>query len=75
MITAPSTTDWREWWRDEAIRTGTDWASLLRDPCPTPTFCAACRDADARKACGEPPRCASITSRPSSEGGFTEGKS
>jgi hypothetical protein len=29
-LTAPSTTDWRQWWRDEAIRTRTDWESLLR---------------------------------------------
>jgi len=27
-----------------------------RDPCPSPSFCAACRDADRRKAAGEQPR-------------------
>ena len=26
------------------------------DPCVNPSFCAACRDADKRKACGERPR-------------------
>jgi hypothetical protein len=31
-----------------------------RDPCLTPSFCAACRDADRRKARGEPPRCAPL---------------
>jgi hypothetical protein len=35
-----------------------------RDPCPTPTFCAACHKADARKARGEPPRCAPLRPAP-----------
>ena len=34
------------------------------DPCPTPTFCAACRDADRRKTRGEPPRCVPLRSVP-----------
>jgi hypothetical protein len=35
-----------------------------RDPCPSPSFCAACRDADARKARGEPPRCVPLRPTP-----------
>ena len=74
--TVGSTTDRRQWWREEAIRTQTDWRSLIelhcaivdrlrassscgmicaicdREPCPSPTFCAACRDADRRKETG-----------------------
>ena len=29
-VTAPSTMDRRQWWRDEAISARTDWESLLR---------------------------------------------
>ena len=54
----------REWWAEESIRTGTDWATIIkqrqdalrvmatecpscgRTPCPTPSFCGVCRDAD-----------------------------
>jgi len=27
-MTASSTSDWRGWWREESIRTGTDWPTL-----------------------------------------------
>ena len=27
-ITACSTDNWREYWRDESVRTGTDWISI-----------------------------------------------
>ena len=92
-----STTDQRQLWREEAIRTRTDWKSLIElhcaivdrlrassswtssyvvavimtacatcgaDPCANPGFCALCRDADARKAHGEPPRCAPLRPAP-----------
>ena len=29
-ISERSSTDWRQLWAEEAIRTGTDWKSLLR---------------------------------------------
>jgi hypothetical protein len=32
-VTAPSTMDRRDWWRDEAIRTRTDWKSLIELHC------------------------------------------
>jgi hypothetical protein len=28
-VTAPSTTDWRQWWEVEAGTNGTDWQSLI----------------------------------------------
>ena len=32
-LTAPSTTDWREWWADESVRTGSNWRSLFELHC------------------------------------------
>jgi len=30
MLSAPSTDNWRAWWRVESERVGTDWISLHR---------------------------------------------
>jgi hypothetical protein len=47
----------------DRLRASSAWGRLVMTDCPTcggeccnPSFCAACRDADARKARGEPPR-------------------
>jgi hypothetical protein len=28
-LTASSTTNWREWWREESVRVGSDWQSII----------------------------------------------
>ena len=30
VSTGTNPSEWRVWWREEAIRTGSDWESLLR---------------------------------------------